>query len=393
VLRRDERMTHRIRQGRAPQLLRLLFDCHSFDTPWQGTTSYLSGLINALPGAVERRARDLRLELYCAARHEINIRRHVHEPAIWVPAASGFLRRNMWDIPRALRRLDIDIVVSQYVRPFLSPCPTVSVIHDVLFLDNPDLFARGYVATRKILFRWSARTSDCVTTVSTYSATRIATHFGIPQEDIHVIPNGVHSGLFAGAQSRETVSGRPVRLLSVSRLEQRKRHEWGIEAIRTLSSLGISAEYTIVGHGQGRYAKDLRQMVQQAALDGLRVQIKEGLGMQQLAEEYTRADIFICPSAIEGFGIPVAEAIASGLPCVVTDGGALAAFRGRFAGHMSARDDQSSFISGVVDVAQALPHYVTTARHWREDAMQRYGWPHIADSFLDMTMQMQGSER
>lgn len=363
---------------------RIFFDCHSFDTGWQGTTTYLQGILNSLPEAVKRRAPHIDLKIFCAAHNEENIRRHIQVPFDFVSINSSFLRRNLFDIPRALKNTKSNLVVSQYVRPFFSECPTMSIIHDVLFLDYPISFSKRYIATRRLMFGWSARNSSIISTVSPYSANRISSHFNINLSNILVIPNGVDP-LFLKVRRAPPVDGKqPLRLLSVSRLERRKRHEWGIDAMEELRKNGIECEYTIVGGGEGPYANQLRNRIIDSNSNGYRTQLKSGLDFNQLIEEYKKADIFIFPTEAEGFGIPLIEAAATGIPCVTSDGGALADFQGQYSGRSFHSNDISDFLKAVNSVATNLNDFRFDAEIKRKTIKEIYNWNTIADSYANI---------
>ena len=363
---------------------RILFDCHSFDTAWQGTTTYLAGILNELPGAAARLMPELHLQIICAAEREDNIRRHVGIDFEFVPIRIGFIHRNLVDIPNALRRTGADLAVSQYVRPFISPCPTLSIIHDVLFLDYPKSFPWSYRTVRKWLFRWSAHRSSLVSTVSRYSAGRIAVHFGIKTSDILIVPNAVDAAFVAVASKSPVTSDGPLRLLSVSRLERRKRHEWSIRAMDALAADGIQSELTIVGSGDGPYADELKREVEEARTQRTRkISMKSGISISELAAEYARADIFLFPSEAEGFGIPVIEAAAAGTPCVVSSGGALVEFDGYFQGASFAAEEFPAFLTAVQSVAKNLAILRDRARSNRTAVAECFTWTAAAEGYIE----------
>ncbi|WP_235670376.1 glycosyltransferase family 4 protein [Prosthecochloris vibrioformis] len=364
--------------------LRVLFDCHTFDVGWQGTSTYLAGLINALPRIVAEREPDLDLQIICAANDQQAVDRFIHVEYKFELIRTGFVVRNLLDIPRVSRRCAADLVVSQYVRPFFCACPTLCVIHDVLFLDYPDNFSWKYRSIRKLLFQWSARRSSFVSTVSRYSSERIAHHLGIRQDAILVIPNAVDQAFLSAARVRKA-NDMGLRLLSVSRLERRKRHEWGIDALEALVSRGIVASYTIIGGGDGSYAQELRNAVSVArTVRGLDVELKSGLDFSSLVQEYADADLFLCPSLAEGFGIPVIEAGAAGTPCVSTNGGALAELEGQFSGCMTPAEDREAFIDAVCAVADDIKMLFITAQDSRGDVVNTYSWDQVAHAYVDV---------
>lgn len=371
---------------------RVFFDCHSFDAGWQGTTTYLAGILNALPGAVARVAPHLDLRLICAAQHEDSIRRHVVADIDFVPIRSGFLHRNLIDIPRALRHTSADLVISQYVRPFFSDCPTISVIHDVLFLDHPECFSWSYRTLRKLMFGWSAHRSSVVSTVSRYSAERIAAHYGIDVSSILIIPNAVDPAFVAAEMKPSSSNAQTrLRLLSVSRLERRKRHEWGVAAMDALAEDGIDSEFTIVGSGDGDYATELRALVEEKRnRHGRQITLKSGLSFDELISEYARADLFLFPSDAEGFGIPVIEAAAAGKPCVCSTGGALAELGGQFSGIGFPAGNMPAFLTAVRSVATNLDTYRDAAAKKRKTVAETYTWETAAEAYVTLFRRMKG---
>ena len=369
---------------------RVLFDCHTFDVGWQGTTTYLAGVINALPKVVAQRAPDLDLQIFCAAHDQQAIDRFVDVAYTFEPIRTSFTARNLVDIPRAMQRCGGDLVVSQYVRPFFSFRPTLSVIHDVLFLDYPDSFSWKYRTSRKLLFSWSASRSTFVAAVSQYSAERIAHHLGIEQDKIRVIANAVDPAFVNVKRAREA-EDTVLRLLSVSRLERRKRHEWGIDALEALASRGIKASYTIIGGGDGAYAQELRNTAELVRTErGLDVTLKSDLDFTALVQEYADADVFLCPSRAEGFGIPVIEAGAAGTPCVSTNGGALAELEGQFRGYMVPAEDHAGFVNAVCVLASDIETHRIAAQDIRVRVSQINSWDRAAHAYVDVIQSLMG---
>lgn len=360
--------------------MRLLFDCHTFDVGPQGTSTFLAGLLNALPTAAAARGRSL--SMVCAAQHADRVRRFVHVPHRYEPIEKGFLARNLIGLPR-LAGGGIDAVVSQYVRPFRSRAATVSVIHDVLFLDYPALFGWRYRTSRRLLFGWAARNSDAVITVSDYSRERIAHHFRLPLDRIDVVPNAVAVSApvaEAAAPSNDGV----VRLLYVSRFEPRKRQSWCVEAARTLAATGRRVELTLVGHAQGDYADSVREQVGALPAGGPTVRIASDVSDADLDRLYATTDLFLFPSECEGFGIPVIEGAAHGVPGVVSANTAMRELASHFAGIATEASDAGQFAAAVLEAVERLPAHRAAAAAQAPLTRARFRWDAVAAGFLDV---------
>lgn len=357
--------------------MNLLFDCHTFDAGPQGTTTFLAGLLNALPGAA--RARRRKLELTCAAGDPANVARFTAAPCRFVAMPGGFLARNLLGLPRLTRDPAVGAVVSQYVRPFRSGVPTVSVIHDVLCLDFPALFGWRHRMIRKLLFGWAARHSDVVMTVSDYSRGRIAHHFGIDPARIDVVPNAV--AVTGPLPAAERNPG-PLRLLYVSRFETRKRQEWCVSTANALATNGREVELTLVGHAEGAYADHVRAEIAATQVPGAAVTIRSDVSADELARLYSETDLFLFPSGGEGFGIPVIEAAAHGVPCVVAANTAMIELAGHYAGVPVTGEDCADFIAAVTDAVDRLATLRAAALVQAPLTRAAWRWPEVARAFL-----------
>ncbi|MET4898832.1 glycosyltransferase family 1 protein [Sphingomonadaceae bacterium jetA1] len=367
-------------QGQAT--IRVLFDCHTFDAGPQGTTTFLAAIINALPDAIQRTGSDP-VEIYCAAHDRSAIERFLTVPFIYVPMRGGFLARNAIALPRAIKATCADVVVSQYVRPFFARARTISVIHDVLFLDYPGLFSWKYRFVRRLLFGWAARHSDLVATVSDYSRERIAHHFQVDASSITVIPNAVGE---VGELSHKALEplGRPLKLLYVSRLERRKRQDWCIRATHVLAQVGMHVELTLVGSRSGSYAAEIEAQAAAPSPAGATVRLISGISDEQLHDLYRDTDIFLFPSECEGFGIPIIEAAALGVPCVVADNTALSDLRHSYIGAAFQSDSFQDFVRAIRTVVADLPAQRIQARARAPEVRHAYRWVTVAEQMLPL---------
>ena len=147
---------------------------------------------------------------------------------------------------------------------------------------------------------------------------RRALRRGCPADKPHaLIPPAIDSGFFdPGDRARETVSGAPLRILSVGRLEWKKGYEDALVAVRKLVNRGVACEYRILGDGDflGALAFARHQL-------GLADKVVfVGAGSRDLVRaEMQQADILLHAAVSEGFCNAVLEAQAMKLPVVCTD--------------------------------------------------------------------------
>ena len=154
-----------------------------------------------------------------------------------------------------------------------------------------------------------------------------AVRSGVAAEMVHVVPNGVDVDRFRpeGPPYRlRTKKG--TKLLFVGGMIQRKGVDALLEAY--LSTFDRSDDVCLVikpfGSASVYSNQSLEREVRQAAAgSAAEIELVDGdLGFEDMAALYRSCDALVHPYRGEGFGLPIAEALASGLPVIVPDGGA-----------------------------------------------------------------------
>lgn len=365
--------------------LTLLFDGHTFDMEPQGTSTFLAGLINALPSVAAAHFPNLSLNIHCAASSLDNVSKYLKVPYTFHRIKTDFFHRNLIDLPRLSRCIKADIVISQYVRPIWVHKHTASVIHDLLFVDFPRQFSAMYRFSRTILFGLSARYSSALFTVSEYSRQRIVDIYKLEPRRIEILANAIPAmrSMPQDDVKATTIGKRVIHFLYVSRLEQRKRQEWCLRALDDLLSEGLNVRLTLVGKGHGDYAKAIKQqIVQLTTKHGSAVTHHEGISQDRLDCAYAQADVFLFPSLGEGFGIPVIEAAAHGIPCVVTDGSALSELSAYYAGQSFTPDDYDKFLEAIRHIIDNLDLFKGQAAKKVPMVVDHFAWETTAHRFL-----------
>jgi len=116
--------------------------------------------------------------------------------------------------------------------------------------------------------------------------------------------------------SRKSEGSRPLRILSVGRLEWKKGYENALLAIRRLLDRGVACEYRIVGDGD--YLPAVAFMRRQLVLEGV-VEVLGAVPREDVRQEMQSADVLLHSAVSEGFCNAVIEAQSMELPVVCTD--------------------------------------------------------------------------
>jgi len=156
--------------------------------------------------------------------------------------------------------------------------------------------------------------ADKIICVSNYERSLIVDHFKIGDEKITVIPNGVDLQEFKSLKKRKT-NFRVI--LYVGRLEKYKGVQY---LIRALQKLDNNVILEIVG--KGPYKKSLVKLIRKLGVEE-KVTFYQDLPRNVLLHKYANANIFVLLSKLEAFGISVAEALTSKIPCIVANTSAL----------------------------------------------------------------------
>ncbi len=260
-----------------------------------GDETYVENLLRLLPAV----AGDLRLA--AITRHPELVPEDVE--AIHVAAGSQEVRMG-WSVPRVLRRLRPALAHFQHALPLRCPCPAVVTIHDLSFERDPSaMSSRDRFVFKRVVPR-AARSARRVIAVSERTKRDLVELYGIPVGKIAVTPHGVDPAFGPGA-----VAGCDY-LLYVGAIQARKDP---LAAARAAQEVGLP----LVVAGPEREPELARE------LEALGVDLRGYVEKDELAGLYRGAAALVLPSRYEGFGLPVLEAMASGVPVVATDEPAL----------------------------------------------------------------------
>lgn len=143
-----------------------------------------------------------------------------------------------------------------------------------------------------------------------------------PEFEVEVLGLGIE---YIGSPEVRVNNPTPLKLVSVSRIAQKKRIDISIRALRLLRNQGISAELHIAGGGEESLFQSLKELVHSLELDEY-VYFYGHLNRSELQKLLPLMHIFLLPSENENFAIAVAEAICDGLPTIVSSNVAMHTF-------------------------------------------------------------------
>jgi glycosyltransferase involved in cell wall biosynthesis len=233
---------------------------------------------------------------------------------------------------RELRSIDADVLLVPYhlACPGRSPTPVVAVLHDCIIESDAAFAPSRHVrllyrtATRRALRRASE-----VVTISEATRASAREFHGLEISPRNVIPVGVDRrfsqrcppAALAVATAELRLPDRYILHVAVRR--PHKNHETLLRAFALLASAEPDVGLVLVGQADRRFPDPVPRLVRELGIDH-RTRLIDHVPEDRLPALYQGAAIFAFPSLVEGFGLPLVEAMAAGAPVVASDTPALA---------------------------------------------------------------------
>jgi glycosyltransferase involved in cell wall biosynthesis len=246
-----------------------------------------------------------------------------HRPLIasrWGGPRQKLAWANTW-LPRQLSHDGIDVFIT-FLDKELPLVPTrariVSMIHDLIPLKFPHVVFRNraHRLYYSALIRASIRRADVILTNSEYSRREIVSKLGVDPSKVRKITLGVERAPLADrAQIADALRRYELRLpfaIALGSTEPRKNNARVIEAVRRLRAYHPDLQLAIAGSNwRGR-------TFEPGLLDD-RVRLLGYVSDDDLMLLMQSAEMLVFPSLHEGFGFPVIEAMALGVPVVTSN--------------------------------------------------------------------------
>ena len=218
----------------------------------------------------------------------------------------------------------------------------VVTIHDLIFLKYPQFFSpmnRGIYINK---IRHACKVADVIIAISEATKHDLLVHLKIPEEKIIVVYQSCDEVFYAPSKLEDNLEHLAIPskyILFVGALIPHKNPMAILKAMKLMTE--EDCHLVIVGKGKKYY----RQMQTYLQLNNLsdRVHFISNQGPitnQQLALLYKRALMFVFPSMLEGFGIPIIEAMFSGTPVIINQGAGLSEAAGDAACQLDVNDSK-----------------------------------------------------
>lgn len=253
--------------------------------------------------------------------------------------------REQWEIPKVLKAIKADLFHSpSFVTLLYCPCPLIMTIHDLNHLMLPQFYTPLHQIYYKVFVKRSIRFSSNILTVSQFSKSEIVKIFNIDADKVKVTYNGVSE-----KYHRVDDEGYREYIRELYELPERfvfclannKPHKNLLQLVRAYCYSRIDMPLVLASPVN-------REVIKTAEGYGKKhlIYFARFIGEEHLPTVLSLSDLFVYPSTYEGFGLPPLEALACGVPVVVSNSSSLPEVVGDCGVYMNPHDYQ--------DMANAL---------------------------------------
>ncbi len=252
-------------------------------------------------------------------------------------------------LPAVARREKLDLL--HYVdnsATILWNTPYVLTAHDAMVrrplketVFNPTLRQRFLHFYKRATIPEAARSARLVLTVSQHSKRDLVSSFGVPEDRVRVIPEGVDASAFTRPKDYGHRLRGPARVLVQGALDPRKNLLRIFAAGALLRRAGVDFRITVIGAPRADFERG--GIIREAEKLGVAdlVEWPGRVSMEDLPRWYWESDLLLYPSLWEGFGLPVLEAFAAGIPVVASNTAAIPEVAGNAARLVDPTDTQA----------------------------------------------------
>jgi len=210
--------------------------------------------------------------------------------------------------------------------PVYGRIPTVLTVHDLSFIHYPHTFPEVLVSYLNRVVPWSVQRASHILADSEATRQDLLNLWQVPAEKVTVLYSGVNASFRPAAA--ETVTAVRQRyglddapyLLSVGTVQPRKNYQMLIQAF---AEVAADWPHTLaIAGGKGWLYDEMLAEIERQQLNG-RVRFIGFVDDADLPALYSGADLFLFPSLYEGFGLPLLEAMACGVPVLTSNASCL----------------------------------------------------------------------
>lgn len=256
-------------------------------------------------------------------------------------------------------RLDLFHSPDFVLPPVSGRIPTLLTVHDLSFVHYPATFPANLVAYLNRVVPWSIDRASHILADSHSTKRDLAAVWNVPGDRVTVLHSGVNerfrpvddAAALAAVRERYALGQQPY-VLTVGTVQPRKNYELLVRAFRAVAE--SRPHRLVIAGGRGWLSEGLTAEIARQGLAG-RVHLTGFVDDADLPALYSAADLFVFPSLYEGFGLPLLEAMACGVPVISSNASSLpevAVTDGQAAAILLSPDDEAAWTEAMLRLTE-----------------------------------------
>ncbi len=218
------------------------------------------------------------------------------------------------------------LFIPAHVVPPIHPRATVVTIHDLGYLHEPGSHTNRARAYLDWSTRWSVRAASSVIAISETTRADLINHYRVSERKVTVIYHGIDERFTPANDERKSGMRKALDIygpyiLFVGTIQPRKNLVRLVQAFDEIAKENPTIHLVMAGK-MGWMTSEIENAVGQSSFTE-RIHLPGHVDDEDLPALYSAADVITLPSLYEGFGLPALEAMACGVPVVVSNRGSL----------------------------------------------------------------------
>ncbi len=302
--------------------MRIVIVADVIDTGLGGMKTYAENLVRCIPEV------DSENDYFVINHKRMDKDRNVQFIAVPYTKYPGkFFIRKFYQVPRKIRLLNPDVVMeTTHMGPFFlaNHVKRVTAIHDLSTFIQPQHYTWINRITERLLLPGVIKRADHIITVSQSTKRDIQDIFRVADNRLTVIPLGVEE-IFRPVVNQKVLDRYHINkpyLLHVGTIQPRKNIETLVKAYEQFRSQTRDDFKLILVGKVGWKASGVLEIVNDSVY-AKDIILTGHVPKEELPVFYTMCAVFVFPSHYEGFGLPLAEALACGARCIAADNSSL----------------------------------------------------------------------
>lgn len=377
----------------------------------------ISGGTGAYVYYISRQLQELGHNVHVIARHRVNSTKVVDGVNVNYIKGVGSPLTKYWRFARSTpkkleelhKKVGFDVIhanlplVPSFAIPNETGSVLISTVHST-WKGEAEAIKRGgrrrLNPNEKLMLRFSSplrfyekrlmKRSDALIAVSRYTRKELVELYGVAEEKIHVIYNGVDvqkfKNLGEGVDLRRELGieeGQKV-ILCVGRLYYRKGLTTLLRSIPRVVQKSADVRVLISGEGFKRNKENLQELAEKLKIDDS-VTFLGYFPDERLPELYATADLFVLPALYENFPFAILEAQSTGLPVISTKVGGIPEFLiNNKNGLLVDPGDPEQLAQAILILLRDLALAEQLGRCGRRRVEEKFAWPAIADQVVGL---------